>query len=319
MAAPTRTQTLNTFYSSTAENRRPGLVDNIYGSAPLLAYIKAEENVKLKGGVDIRENFIYANFGGSSYGRGDEFDTTVKEFSTTMVFNWKHCYAPVNLDVIDVDLNDSPEQVFDLVEAAMENGELSLIDNISTQLFADGSGNGGKDIDGLANAISRSTSVTYGGITRSSTAGQPGNALLAGAENTTGGVLSLASVNNDYGSCVVGREKPNLMVTTQTLWNRIWERSQPSERVKPEVERSIGFESVRVNAADVTVDSHCPSGFLYYLNTKWWRCYEHSRWDFRFRGFAEPTSQQRAIGQIIAWLNLVCKSPRLQGVASGLS
>ena len=319
MAIPTKTQTLNNFVTATFENRRPGLVDNFFGSAPLLAYIRKREAVMLKGGTEIRENFVYADFPASSYGRGTEFNTETKEFSTAMIFDWKFNYAPVNLDVIDVDLNDSPEAVFDLVEAAMETGELSLVDEMSTQIFADGSGNGGLDMDGLANAVSRSTSVSYGGITRSATAGTPGAALRAGVQNTTGGALSLAQVNDDYGSCVIGREKPDLIVTTQTLWNRIWERSQPSERVKPETNRDIGFESVRINAADCTVDSHCPSGFLYHINTKWWKLYVHTKWDFRFRGFMEPTNQQRQIGQMICWSNLICRSPRLQGVASGLS
>lgn len=319
MPAPTRTQTLNNFYASTYENRRPGLVDNFFGSAAFLAYIRKKENVMLKGGREINENFIYTDMPASSYGRGDEFDTTVKEFSTSMVFNWKFAYAGVNLDVIDVDLNDSPEQVFDLVEAAMENGELSLIDDLSSQIFGDGSGNQSKDFDGLANAVSRSTSVTYGGITRSATAGTPGSALRAAIENTTGGALSLAQLNTDYGGCVVGREKPDLMPTTQTLWNRIWERSQTAERVKPETDRDIGFESVRINAADVTVDSHCPAGFVYFLNTKYWKFYTHNKWDFRFRGFLEPTNQQRMIGQIVVWGNLICRSPRLQGVSTGIT
>src|SRR3990167_4385630 len=186
MAPPSRTQTLNNLVTSTFENRRPGLVDQFFGSAPLLAYIRKRENVSLK--------------------RGTEFDTSTKEFTTAMIFDWKFNYAPVNLDVIDVDLNDSAEAVFDLVEAAMETGELSMVDEMSSQLFSDGTGNGGLDIDGLANAVSRSTSVAYGGITRSATAGTPGSAPPARVENTTGGALSLAQTNSDYGSCVIGRE-----------------------------------------------------------------------------------------------------------------
>ena len=319
MAVPTKTLTLNNFYASTYENRRPGLVDQFFGSAPLLAYIRKNDAVRLKGGRDIQEHFVYAGLTASSYGRGSEFDTSTKEISTVMIFNWKHVYSAANLDVIDVDLNDSPEQVFDLVEATLETSELSLFDNMSTQLFSDGTGNGSLDIDGLANAVSRSTSTSYGGITRSATANTPGAALRAGVEDTTGGSLSLATLNDDYGSCVIGREKPDLMVTTQTLWNRIWERSQPSERNKPATEREIGFESVRFNAADVTVDSHCPSGFVYFLNTDWWKFYVHNKWDFRMRGFMEPTNQQKMIGQVVVWCNPICRSPRLQGVASGLT
>jgi hypothetical protein len=317
MAVPTRTETLNNFITATGQNRRPGLVDNFYGSAPLLARLRSKDATRLRGGSEIRENFIYANFTAGSYGRGDTFDTGTKEFSTAMVFNWKFSYGAINLDVIDIDLNDSPEQTFDIVEAAMENAELSLINDASDQIFADGTGNAGKDMDGLANGVSQSG--TYGGITRDTTVGSPGRALRSGADNSTGGALSLASVNSEFGNCVVGKEKPDLIVTTQTLWNRIWERSQPSEQNRPEDQRDIGFETVRLNSAYVTVDSHCPSGFLYLLNTDWWRFYVHTKWDFRMRGPLEPTNQQLQIGQIILWANLICRSPRLQGVMSGLT
>ena len=56
MPIPTKTQTLNNLVTSTFENRRPGLVDNFFGSAPLLAYIRKRESVMLKGGTEIREN-----------------------------------------------------------------------------------------------------------------------------------------------------------------------------------------------------------------------------------------------------------------------
>lgn len=317
MAIPTKTLTLNTFFSSTAENRRPELVETWTTSAPLISRLRRKDTIKLRGGTDIRTTHIYQGFPANSYGRGTEFDTSSQEFATTMIFDWKFVYSPVNLDVIDVDLNDSPEQIFDLVDAAMENGELSLVDELADQLFGDGTGNSGLDIDGLANAITRSTSIAYGGITRTSTG--LGSSILAGAEDTTGGALSLALINSVFGSAVVGRKKPDLLVTTQTLWNRIWERSQPSERNEPGDLRDIGFETVRINSATVTVDSHCPAGYIYGLNTDYFEFYVHRKWDFRFRGFMEPTNQQKQIGQLIAWCNLVCRGPRFQFVMTGLT
>ena len=318
MAPPTRTEVLSNFIVSTGQNRRPGIADAFFNSSPVWQRLYDRESVILSGGSEIRENFIYTGFPASSYGRGDLFDTTTTEFSTSMLFDWKFVYSPLNLNVIDVELNDSPEQTFDLVEAAMETCELSLIEDLSTQIFADGTGNGGKDFDGLANGVARTG--TYGGITRGSTANSPGAAIRCAVDDTTGGALSLANVNFQFGSCIVGREKPDLIVTTQTLWNRIWERLQPQDRYNgaPE-DRDAGMEMFRFNGATVTVDSHCPSGFLYFLNTKWWRLYLHRRYDFRYRGPMEPTNQQMSIGQLITWGNLVCRSPRMQGRMSGLS
>ena len=109
------------------------MVDNFFGSASLYAKLKKRGNTPLRGGEEIRVPHVYAGMTSSSYGRGDEFDTSTREFATVMRFNWKFSYAAVNLDVIDVDLNDSPAQVFALVDAAREPAELSLIDAMSDQ------------------------------------------------------------------------------------------------------------------------------------------------------------------------------------------
>ena len=277
--------------------------------------LKKRKSVPLRGGEVIKVSHIYAAMPAGSYGRGDEFGTEVAEFATTLVFNWKFVRSEVNLNVIDVELNDSPEQVFDLVEAAMENGELSLVDEMADQLYGDGTGNTSKDIDGLAIAVSRTG--TYGGLARG--ADTQGSSIRAAVEDTTGGTLALATLSTHFGSCTVGRKKPDLISTTQTLWNKIWERSQPSEQNKSSAMRDIGFEAVRFNGADVTVDSHCPSGFLYLLNTEFFQLAIHRKWDMRFRGFMEPAQQQVQVGQLVLWCNLLNRGPRFSGVASGLS
>ena len=315
MANPTRTETFTSFVSSTADHRRKDLVDNYFTSAPLLIFLRKRNQIKLKGGKQITTPHVYDQFAASSYGHGDEFDTTTKDFATTLVFDWKFSYAPINLDVIDVDLNDSPEQTFDLVDAAMEVAELSLVDDLSDQLVADGTGNSNKDLDGLAIAVSRTG--TYGGLARGTDS--QGSSIRAAFEDSAGGTLTLANMNDNYGTAIIARERPELIATTQTLFNRVWERSQGSERNSSEELRKIGFSSVSFNGAQVMVDSHIPSGFMYFLNTKWFDYYVHQKWAFKFRGFLEPTNQQRQIGQLIIWSNLVCRSPRLQGVLSGLS
>lgn len=322
MSTPTRTETLNTFFVSTAANRRPGLIDNFFDSSPVWARIRGRESVRLSGGETIREHFVYASFSGGSYGRGDEFNTETKEFATDMVFNWKFSYMPANIDVIDMELNSGAERIFDIMNATLDNAELSLIDDLSTQLFGDGSGNASKDLDGFGIAIS--TSGTYGGITRSGSLGDgtPQAQVIAGFEDSTGGALSLSSVNDQFGNAVLGKEKPDLMATTQALWNDFWARVQPSDRNPTDRAadmRNVGFEVVRFNGADVTVDSHVPSGTIYFLNTRWLVLYVHRNWDFQLRSPGEPTNQQRIINQLMFWGNLVCKSPRLQGVMDSLS
>ena len=317
MAVLSETTSFKNFVTSTARNRRPGLIDNFFSSNPVFAMIRRNKAVELDGGEAIYENFVYAGMGGGSYGRNSSFDTSTREFSTAMKFDWKFNYTPVNLSTIDVELNDSPQRVFNLVDAAMQNAEMTLMDNLGTQLYADGTGNSSLDIDGLGNGVSQSGD--YGGITRNTTANDPGKALRAGADDTTGGQLALASMNVQFGNCVVGKEKPNLIPTTQNLWNKIWSRSQPSERNASSVMREIGFESVRFNGADVTVDSHCPAGTIYLLNMNEHVLYVHRKWDMRFRGFMEQVHQQTQIGQVILWGNYLIRSPRTNGKMSSIT
>ena len=316
MAIPTRTETLNTFASSTASTRRPELIDNFFGSAPLMIRLRKKNKVPVAGGKFIEVKHIYGGFTASSYGRGTEFDTQTKDFATTLDFNWKFCYGAVNLDVIDVDLNDSPAQTFDLVDAAMETCELSLVDEMADQVFGDGTGNSGQDIDGLGIAVSRTG--TYGGLARG--ADVQGASIRAAFEDSTGGTVTLNFINTNFGTATVARQKPDLGVTTQTVWNAVWNRSQPSERNNGgEDLREIGMDLIRINGMSLAVDSHCPSGYLYMLNTTYFELYTHRKWDFRFRGFMEPTNQQKQIGQLIWWGNLVNRAPRLNGVLTGLT
>jgi hypothetical protein len=268
-----------------------------------------------KGGEVIKVQHIYAGFPAASYGRNSTFDTETTEFATSLVFNWKFAYSPVNLSVIDIDLNDSPEQTFDLVDAAMENGELSLIDELAGQAYGDGTGNGSLDLDGLGIAVSRTG--TYGGLARGTDS--QGSSIRAAFEDTSFGTFSLSGLNTKFQTAVYARKKPDLISTTQTVYNYIWTASQPSERSTPDDERNIGFEYVRINGAYVTVDSHVPAGYLYVLNTDLFELYAHNKWDFRFRGFMEPTAQQTAIGQLIFWGGLVCRGPRYNGVLGGIT
>lgn len=316
MPIPTRTVTFNNFVSSTAEHRRKDLVDNFFGSAPLFVRLRKRNQIPVKGGNIIEVKHVYGGFTAGSYGRGTEFDTATKEFATTLVFNWKFNYAAVNLDVIDVDLNDSPEQVFDLVDAAMETAELSLVDELADQLYGDGTGNGNQDLDGLAIAVSRTG--TYGGLARGTDA--QGASIRAAFEDATGGTTTLNFMNTNFGTATVAREKPDLIVCPQTLWNAVWARSQGSERNSGgEDLREIGMDTIRFNGASIVVDSHCPAGFMYFLNTKFFELFTQRKWDFRFRGFMEPTNQQRQIGQLLYWGNIVNRAPRLNGVLTGLT
>jgi len=67
---------------------------------------------------------------------------------------------------IDVQ-NTGPDQVIDLLTTRMENAEYTMMNNISTAVYADGTGSNSKEIGGLQHLVADTpTTGTVGGINR---------------------------------------------------------------------------------------------------------------------------------------------------------
>src|SRR5712692_1678242 len=240
MAIPLDSRTLNNVVSTTLDAKKARVFDLFFASNPLFVRLYSRQNVKWEGGDKIRVPFLYGDLGGGSYGKGDTFDTTNKEFITDLLFDWKRNYAPMAMDNLDQAKNQGVSRIIDLVDAMHQNARMTLANNIGKQIFSDGTGNASKDMDGLVNAIS--TTGTYGGITRGTDA--IGTAVK-GNYNSTGGAFSLTQMNTEFGAAVIGNEKPDLIVTTQAIWNKFWERIQPQQRFASEDLKNAGMEAIQ--------------------------------------------------------------------------
>lgn len=322
MAPPSLTYVLDNVATSTIEARLPGLVDNVFTGNPLAARLLQRDNVKVRGGRDIRQRIIYGKKNGGSYSGRDILNNSNPETRTEMIFQWKQLYVPIELTGLDMMKNDGTHQISDLVQDEMDDAELRAADIVGEQIFGDGTGNMGKDLTGLRAAIDDGTTIgSYGGITRSSTAGTPGYAIR-GNITTTGTTFSLAQMTTFMTAAVVGNESPDLIVTTQTLWNKWWERAQPSQRFNStDANRpiNIGFSQIAHNGAAVVVDNHCPSGYVFFLNTKFIKLVIHPSRMFTPTGWKYPTAQDIAVQQLFFGGELVCSSPRLQALATSVS
>lgn len=307
MTIPLDNRQITNVVSATLDAYTDEIIDNFFVSNPLFVRMASRDKVVFKGGEEIRSRFIYGGTGGGSYGAGDTFDTDIKEFMTDMRLDWKRNYAPLAMDGLDVAKNRDYYRIVDYSETLKDVAKMTLADNIGYQLYRDGKGNAEKDIDGVKIAIN--DTGTYGGITRSTTG--PGAAIKS-TINTTGGPYTHTMVQNSIGDATIGNRRPDLITTTQTIFNKAWAQSQPSERNVAEDLRSVGFESLRISGADLVVDNHCPAGEIHIFNTEFiefW-CLEGN--EFYLRGPFDLHTQDRWVAQYIMYGNLVCKSPRLQ-------
>lgn len=322
MANPSDTRQLADVAAAAVDSYLPGLIDLVFNSNPLWVRLASKERLAFDGGDLIRQPILYDKLTGGSYSGLDTFNTARVATKTVMMFDWSQYFVNLTVDGRTLlKTSGAGTRILDLVEAEMETARLTLADLLGIDLYLDGTGNSSKAMLGLIAGCDDGTNIaSYGGITRDTSA--QGTAVK-GNLNTTGGNLSLALINTAMGSATIQPHRPDLAVTTQAMWDRFWERVQPSQRepVGPgfdDIARA-GFTAINFNGAAVVVDSHVASGNLWLLNTDFIKLVIHRDRDFIFTGFQKPTAQDAMIGQILFAGQLIVQAPRLQVRMTGLS
>jgi hypothetical protein len=268
---------------------------------------------------------LFGRLTGGSYSDLDTFDTARKRVITTMIFDWKQYYVDITISGLDQLKNGGAAKIISHTDILMDAAAMSGPDYVGDDLYLDGSGNQNKAITGLRRAYdSGATYADYGGITRTSgAAAGTESAAASGNVDTTGGAFSLSLFNTNFGTAQVGREKPDLVTTTQAIWNLMWDRVQPAQRFQAGDSRnqmaSVGFDSIVINGADIVVDSKVPSGQMFMHNTKWIKMIVHSNRMWSFSDWKYPTNNDSMIGQLFWAGEIVVQSPRLQQFTSSIT
>jgi len=163
-----------TVASATIAKYRRKLVDNLIGQQALFWQLEKRGLVREdKGGNSIVEPILYGdNSTVSSYAGYDLLDNTPQTGITSSKYLWKYVAGSVVISgQEEFENSGSKEQIFNLLKGKIRQLETSMKKDLNEQLYADGTGNGGKDITGLALAVEEGSSwSTYGGIP-SATAG----------------------------------------------------------------------------------------------------------------------------------------------------
>lgn len=340
MALPQYRYPINNLVSMTIDAKLEEITDNIFISNALFQRLyqnfqQGKRTIRYRGGALIRVPIWYNKMPAYSYGPGTTFGTSQREFQTDMQFEWKQAAAELNVYGLDVWRNQSDvAQIFDLVETQTINAFNSLADEVGFMIFGTQLDlNTGQviartfqptDWDGLHNGVDN-TGV-YGSIARGGPFGTPGFAIQAKVIDALGAPVSFSLMQSAYGSVTYDRTRPDLIVTTQKIWDQIWARSQPSERNSPGPLRDVGFETVRFNGAEVVVDHHVLPGTMYLLNTEFIELWIGEGNDFIRRskrdgfqnGYPNPV-QDAYIDQVICYGNLCVSGPRYQAVIRNIN
>jgi hypothetical protein len=311
--------------TSTIDTWLPDLIDNFFTSNPFFARMLAKNNVKLDGGYFVRQNLIYQGVGGGSHATGTPYDTSLKQFMTYMLFPWRELYAPLAMDETEEARNEGAAAVVDYAMSLEKVAELTLFDTFGTQLYA--AVPGAIDLQSLITCIpGYNSGASYGGLTADTSPQGLAIAPNSGNVNTTGGPFSWDLMQALYGAATYGSEEPDLIITTQALYNKMLLRAIPAQRWRSEdLKKIFGAEGLGYNRADIMVDQHCPTGYVFMLNTKYWKLVLN-----RNRAFIRRSSlyslerfpvynDSMWVDQIVAQCQLVDTAPRLSAYESSIT
>jgi hypothetical protein len=303
--------------STTLANYRDQLTDNVFTARPLTYHLMDKGRIRMvNGGTKIVEPLIYGqNSTVKPYSGYDSIDLTPQEGISAAEFEWKQYAASIAISGIEEAKNNGEQEVINLLEAKIMQAEESLREGFNQMFFGDGTDtlgaggtNSGKSWNGLGNLIESGNTV--GGI--NSASGQ-GNDWWRSYEQNTAGALTLAQMATAYNSVSVGNDHPDMVLTTQTLFEKYESLLQPQLRYTDTKTADAGFQNLLFKSAPVVYDVHAPAGTMFFINSKYISLVGHSEKWFANTPFVRPENMDARYALIMCYGNLTIRNRAKQG------
>lgn len=278
------------------------------------------------------------------------FDNLPTDFTDTRVlmkYNPRFVDANVALAGTDIAANNTTQKVLDLTEIEMISRSQDLADGVGTMLYADGTGNGGKDFLGLAAIVDNGNSVaTIGGLSRST---YP----TLQSTVTASATLSLSALRTLFNNIADATVVPTRSYTDYPTWALYETLLQPQEKIYKEVNIAPnykgyeGFQGLMFAGLEIVPDRKCTTGTLFMLNEDYIDFYgldtnldifegakkvdvasklftgnsynEVSNLGFYWTGFIKVSNQFAFNSHLIVAGNLCTDNPRRHGKLTGIT
>ena len=312
--------------TTTIEARRRRLADNMSDNTALLNRLKRRGKISpVSGGEVIYEELEYQN--NQTYKRFSGYETLniqPSDVFTAAEYDFKEVAVAIMISERERRMNSGRERMIPLLERRISNGERTMVNGLSGDIYSNGMADGGKQVTGLAAMIPAGSADgaiatgTYGGIPRSSWEFWRPYYEHAAASAT--GMTRQAMVDMWIRLCR-NQDKTDLIVADDVMYGRFWKDLQDQERFTSQGMARAGFTSLKFSNADVVLDGgvggSAPARTMFFLNTNYlhWRPQSDSN--------MVPLDDRMAVNQaamvkLLYWMgNMTCSNQQLQGRLNG--
>jgi len=320
---PFANSSITDIIATTIQSRIGELADNLTQNNAILQRLNSKGNVRpFSGGNVILEEIMYNDpntNNANSYSGYEVLNIAPDSPISAAQYKIAQYAAAVTMSGLEMLQNSSKEAIIDLLDGRMQVSEARLLNRISTDLYGDGLGNGGKNIDGLAAAVAVSpTTGTYGGINRA-------NWEFWRNQATTGltSANTLAKMTEAAIKQVRGTDKADLYIAGNTTYQYFVGALQAIQRITTEESGAAGFASLKFYGGGTSADVVLGGGignqetatYMYLLNTNYICFRPHKERNFVPIGGERQAINQDAIVKLYGWAgNLTTSNAQLQGI-----
>lgn len=321
MASPNTSYT--DIITMTIESRTREIADGVTESNALLERLSKKENGHrtISGGTSILQELSYAeNTNYIRYSGMETLPIAEQEEFTAASFAWKQAACAIPMSGLDRLKNSGKEAFINLAAARMTNAERTMRNNITGDLYSNGTATSSKQIGGLQLLVSDTpTTGTVGGISRDSYTFWRN--VMNSAANQSATTIQ-ANMYTTWLSLVRGSEGPDLIVTDNLYWQAYNLSLTANQRFTDPDMAELGFRNLMFQNAPVILDGgyggSCPASHMYFLNTDYIHFCTHADRNFVPLGGKRFSTNQDADVTLLAWAgNATLSNAFMQGVNKG--
>jgi len=322
--------TVSDIIATTIQSRSGKLADNVTLNNAVLDRLRKRGNVRpFSGGNVILEEIMYNDTNTNntnSYSGYETLNIAPNSPISAAQFPIAQYASAVTISGLEMLQNSSKEAIIDLLEGRVQVAEGQLLNRIQTDIYGDGTGNGGKNLTGLAAAVADSPSTgTYGGINRATWSFWR-NQAFSGVTNG-GAAVSAANIQSYMTQLAIklvrGQDKADLIVADNNYYSLYVNSLQAIQRVTSAEEGAAGFASLKFygggTSADVVlgggIGNQATANHMWFLNTNYIYFRPHTDRNFAPIGGERQSVNQDAVVKLIGWAgNMTSSGPQFSGV-----
>jgi len=254
-------------------------------------------------------------------------ERTPKEQITQAEVDYRFSSISAVLSEQELRKNQGKERILNLLRQKLVILKSDTMDSMASAVWAgddnDATGPIGIDVWVYATGYNHATAVA--GITRGT---DDTNASVSGTEydywwsnkyKAVTSPVTLDQLKELYLDCCHGADHPNLYVTTKAIYRYLYNLATPIQRMPHAGAAKLGFESMNIDGNAVVWDDDCTTQSLYMFRMEDWDLVFIKGSKMDRRPWFKPENQRALVTDIINDFCTVCRNPRNQGVATGIT